>query len=158
MRVVQVLGVLEPCGAQLSPLLLSAALRRHGVLTTLPAGDAIPPGWPLPPATVLPPAPSEVGEPVPPRSLQWTPESGFADWLAPRLAPADLVHAHMVGAWWAAAQAVPPQVPLVATEHNQMSWPGGDHTAQPRAAARRVDLLFTHAWRPTRSLRTIMKC
>ncbi len=25
--------------------------------------------------------------------------------------------------------AVPPHVPLVASEHNQMSWPGGDHTA-----------------------------
>ena len=62
----------------------------------------------------------------------------------PRLAPADLVHAHMVGAWWAAARAVPPLVPLVASEHNQMSWPGGDHTAQARVAARRVDLFFAH--------------
>jgi hypothetical protein len=34
MRVVRVLGVLEPGGAQLSGLLLSAALRRHGVATT----------------------------------------------------------------------------------------------------------------------------
>jgi hypothetical protein len=34
MRVVRVLGVLEPGGAQLSALLLSAALRRHGVATT----------------------------------------------------------------------------------------------------------------------------
>ena len=50
----------------------------------------------------------------------------------------------MVGAWWAAARAVPPQVPLVASEHNQMSWPGGDRTAQARAAARRVDLFFAH--------------
>jgi hypothetical protein len=44
MRVVRVLGVLEPGGAQLSALLLSAALRRHGVATTLLAGDATPPG------------------------------------------------------------------------------------------------------------------
>src|SRR5260370_38756563 len=50
----------------------------------------------------------------------------------------------MVGAWWAAAQAVPRHVPLVASEHTQMSWPGGDHTAQARVAARRVDMLFTH--------------
>ena len=50
----------------------------------------------------------------------------------------------MVGAWWAAAQALPPQVPLVASEHNQMSWPAGDHTDQARDAARRVDLFFTH--------------
>lgn len=34
MRVVRVLGVLEPGGAQLSALMLSAALRRHGVATT----------------------------------------------------------------------------------------------------------------------------
>lgn len=38
------------------------------------------------------------------RSLQWTPEPAFADWLGPRLAPADVVHTHMVGAWWAAAR------------------------------------------------------
>ena len=79
-----------------------------------------------------------------PRSLQWTPEPAFADWLGPRLAPADVVHAHMVGAWWAAARAVPPGVPLVASEHNQMTWPDHDYTAQARVAARRVDLLFTH--------------
>jgi hypothetical protein len=30
---------------------------------------------------------------------------------------------------------VPPEVPLVASEHNQMTWPGGDHTAQARMAA-----------------------
>jgi len=77
-------------------------------------------------------------------SLQWTPEPVFASWLGPRLASADLVHAHMVGAWWAAAQVVPPEVPLVASEHNEMAWPGGDHTEQARAAARRVDLMFTH--------------
>jgi glycosyltransferase involved in cell wall biosynthesis len=47
----------------------------------------------------------------------------FAGWLRPRIARARLVHAHMVGAWWAAARAVPPRVPLVASEHNQMSWP-----------------------------------
>jgi hypothetical protein len=32
----------------------------------------------------------------------------------------------------------------VASEHNQMTWPGGDHTAAARAAARRVDVMFTH--------------
>jgi glycosyltransferase involved in cell wall biosynthesis len=85
-----------------------------------------------------------VGKLANPRSLQWTPEPAFADWLRLRLLPADLVHAHMVGAWWAAARAVPPQVPLVASEHNQMSWPGADHTAQAREAARRVDLFFAH--------------
>jgi glycosyltransferase involved in cell wall biosynthesis len=144
MRVVRVLGVLEPGGAQLSALLLSAALRRHGVATTLLAGDATRSGVALAARYGFAAEAFRVSERVNPCSLQWTPEPGFADWLRPRFGPADLVHAHMVGAWWAAAQAVPPPVPLVASEHNQMSWPGGDHTALARAAARRVDLLFTH--------------
>jgi len=50
----------------------------------------------------------------------------------------------MVGAWLAAARALPPHVPLVASEHNQMSWPAGDHTPRARDAARRVDLVFAH--------------
>jgi len=144
MRVVRVLGVLEPGGAQLSALQLSAALRRHGVETTVLAGDATPSGLALAARYGLTAEAFRLSEQVTPRSLQWTPEPVFADWLGPRLAPADLVHAHMVGAWWAAARAVPPQVPLAASEHNQMSWPGGDHTAQARAAARRVDMLFCH--------------
>src|SRR6266576_2722956 len=56
-------------------------------------------------------------------NLQWTPAPGFAAWLAPRLAAADLVHAHMFGAWWAAALAAPAATPLVASEHNQYLWP-----------------------------------
>jgi len=144
MRVVRVLGVLEPGGAQLSALLLSAGLRPLGVATTLLAGDATPAGLALAARYGFAADAFRVSELVNPRSLQWTPEPAFADWLGPRLAPAGLVHAHMVGAWWAAAQVVPPQVPLVASEHNEMSWPGGDHTAQAREAARRVDLLFAH--------------
>jgi glycosyltransferase involved in cell wall biosynthesis len=35
-------------------------------------------------------------------------------------------------------------VPLVASEHNQMSWPDGDHSPQAREAARRVDMFFAH--------------
>ncbi len=50
----------------------------------------------------------------------------------------------MMGAWWAAARALPPHVPLVASEHNQMSWPRGDHTPQARDAAQRVDMFFAH--------------
>jgi glycosyltransferase involved in cell wall biosynthesis len=144
MRLVRVLGVLEPGGAQLSALRLSAALHRLGVVTTLLAGDATPAGVALAARYGFAADAFRVSELVNPRSLQWTPEPVFADWLGPRLAPADLVHAHMVGAWWAAARAVPPQVPLVASEHNEMSWPGGDHTAQARVAARRVDLFFAH--------------
>jgi len=144
MRLVRVLGVLEPGGAQLSALRLSAALRRLGVVTTLLAGDATPAGLALAARYGFAADAFRVSEVVSARNLQWTPEPVFAGWLGPRLSPADLVHAHMVGAWWAAAQTVPPRVPLVASEHNEMSWPGGDYTAQALVAARRVDLMFTH--------------
>jgi glycosyltransferase involved in cell wall biosynthesis len=144
MRVVRVLGVLETGGGQLSALRLSAALRRLGVATTLLAGDATPAGMALAARYGFPAGVFRVSELPGPRSLQWTPEPAFAGWLGPRLVPADVVHAHMVGAWWAAARAVPPHVPLVASEHNQMCWPGRDYTAQAQRAARRVDLLFTH--------------
>src|SRR5215510_10784808 len=144
MRLVRVLGVLEPGGAQLSALRLSAALRRLGVVTTLLAGDATPAGLALAARYGFAADAFRVSEVVRARNLQWTPEPVFAGWLGPRLSPADLVHAHMVGAWWAAAQTVPPHVPLVASEHNEMSWPGADYTAQALVAARRVDLMFTH--------------
>src|SRR5260370_40857613 len=98
MRVVRVLGVLEPGGAQLSALLLSAALRRHGVATTLLAGDATPSGLALAARHGFPADAFPVSGVVSPRRLQWTPEPGFADWLRPRLVAARLVHAHMVGA------------------------------------------------------------
>jgi hypothetical protein len=144
MRVVRILGALEPGGAQLSALRLSVALRRHGVATTLLAGDATPSGLELAGRYGLPADAYRVSEVLAADSLQWTPAPGFARWLGPRLARADLVHAHMVGAWWAAARALPPRVPLVASEHNEMSWPGGDYTPQARDAARRVGMFFAH--------------
>ncbi len=144
LRVIRILGTLEPGGAQLSALQLSAALRRRGVTTTLLAGDATPAGLELAARHGLPADAYRVSEVMPADSLQWMPSPGFARWLGPRLADADLVHAHMMGAWWAAAQALPPYVPLVASEHNQMTWPAGDHTPQARDAARRVDLFFAH--------------
>jgi glycosyltransferase involved in cell wall biosynthesis len=143
-RVIRILGTLEPGGAQLSALQLSAALRAHGIATTLLAGDATPSGLELAARYGLPADAYRVSEVLAADSLQWTPAPEFAGWLGPRLARAGLVHAHMVGAWWAAARALPPRVPLVASEHNQMSWPGGDHTEQARDAARRVDLFFAH--------------
>src|SRR5260370_18700065 len=142
MRVVRVLGVLEPGGPQLSALLWSAAPRRDGGATTLLAGDAAPSGLALAARYGFPADAFRVSEVVNPRSLQWTPEPGFADWLGPRLVAAYLVHAHMVGAWWAAAQAVPPHVPLVASQHNQMSWPAGAPPAQAPVAGRPVHMLF----------------
>jgi len=144
MRVVRILGTLELGGAQLSALRLSAALSRHGMVTTLLAGDATAAGMELAARYGLPADAYRVRDGRMLASLQWTPSPGFARWLGPRLARADLVHAHMVGAWWAAARAVPPGVPLVASEHNQLCWPGRDYTPQARAAARRVGLFFAH--------------
>ena len=46
-RVIRILGTLEPGGAQLSALRLSVALRRNGVATTLLAGDVTPAGLEL---------------------------------------------------------------------------------------------------------------
>jgi glycosyltransferase involved in cell wall biosynthesis len=144
MRITRVLGTLEPGGAQLSALRLSAALRSHGIVTTLIAGDATPAGLELAGRYGMRAEACRVSEAIPAASLQWTPAPDFAGWLEPRLARADLVHAHMMGAWWAAARALPPRVPLVGSEHNQMTWPAGDHTPQARHAARRVDLFFAH--------------
>ncbi len=106
MRVVRILGALEPGGAQLSALWLSVALRRHGIATTLLAGDATPSGLELAARYGLPADAYRVSEVLAPDSLQWTPAPEFADWLGPRLARAGLVDAQMVGAWWAAARAV----------------------------------------------------
>jgi glycosyltransferase involved in cell wall biosynthesis len=143
-RVVRVLGTLEPGGAQLSALRLSVALRAHGIATTLLAGNATPAGLELAARHGLDVDVFRVSEIMPADSLQWTPAPEFAGWLAPRLAQACLVHAHMVGAWWAAAQVLPSHAPLVASEHNQVSWPSVDHTAQARDAARRIGVFFAH--------------
>src|SRR5260370_1164063 len=144
MRVVRVRGTLERGGAQLSTLRLTVALRRHGIATTWLAGNAIPSGIELAARYGVPADAYHVSDAVPVCSLQWTPRPDFADWLAPRLRQADVVHAHMFGAWWAAAQTVPAHVPLVASEHNQMTWPGDDHTPQARGAGPRVDMFFAH--------------
>jgi len=144
MRVVRVLGTLEPGGAQLSALRLSVALREHGIATTLLVGDATAAGLEIADRHGLSADVFRMNEVMPADSLQWTPTPDFVGWLRPRLAHACLVHAHMVGAWWASAQVLPPGVPLVASEHNQVSWPAIDHTPQARIAARRVGLFFAH--------------
>jgi glycosyltransferase involved in cell wall biosynthesis len=81
------------------------------------------------------------GQPHPTRNLQWTLSWQFARWLKDKLAGADIVHAHMVGAWWAVAQVIESSTPFVATEHNQVNWT----TAQIRAlrpAAGGIDRFF----------------
>jgi glycosyltransferase involved in cell wall biosynthesis len=50
----------------------------------------------------------------------------------------------MFGGWWAASEAAPPGVPLVASEHNAIRWPGRPRDKEMRRALRRVDTLFAH--------------
>jgi glycosyltransferase involved in cell wall biosynthesis len=125
MQVVRVLGKLEPGGAQLALLRLSRELRRrHGVCTRLVVGDATHEGMSLARRYGVPTTAFRTRSIVDPvRNLQWERSRRFACWLTDKLADADLVHAHMVGAWWAVGQVIQPGTPFLATEHNQVNWP-----------------------------------
>ena len=140
MQVTRVMAKLEPGGAQLGAFWLTAALRRHGIESCLLAGIATPEGIALAHEHGLDVEAYADG----PVDLQWTPSAAFAAWLAPRLVAADLVHAHMFGGWWAAANAVPDATPLVASEHNALRWPGRAFHREAREALRRVDRFFAH--------------
>src|SRR5260370_37949977 len=98
MRVVRVLGTLEPGGAQLSALRLTVALRRHGIATTLLAGEAIPSGIELAARYGGSADAYHASDAGPVCSLQWTPRPDFADWLAPRVRQAAGARADTVGA------------------------------------------------------------
>jgi len=139
LTIARVIGVLERGGAQLSALRLSAALRSEGFVTRLYAGDATAEGLELAASFDIPVETFALDA-----HLQWVPSGDFAAWLRPRLAGADLVHAHMFGAWWASAAAMSDEVPLVASEHNAVSWPYGDHVSQARAAVARISAFFAH--------------
>lgn len=130
---------LEPGGAQISALRKSLALRDLGFDSHVIAAEATAPGIGLFSA-------HGVGVEVWGRcsNMQYACRADFADWLRPRLARAELVHAHMFGAWWAAARAVPPRVPLAASEHDALRWPGRSRRAEVREALRRVDLFYAH--------------
>lgn len=116
------------------------ALRRRGIESRLLVGDATREGIRLAHEHGLEPDCFRTRI----SGLQWTPSDAFAAWLAPRLAGGDLVHAHMFGGWWAAAQAIVPGVPLVASEHNALAWPEEAHDDAFRAALPRVDRFFAH--------------
>jgi glycosyltransferase involved in cell wall biosynthesis len=133
-----VIAKLEPGGAQLTVLSLTRALRVHGVETRLLAGHATPAGLRLAREHGI-----EVEVWADDPELQYACREGFATWLEPRLREADLVHAHMFGAWWAAARAGP-TVPLVASEHNDLRWPGAPQHEEMRRALERVAVLFAH--------------
>ncbi len=137
--VARVVAKLDRGGAQLSLLRVARSLAGRGVRTRLLAAHATPAGLALAREHGFEPeVDGRAGE------LQWTPEPGFAEWLAPRLVGADVVHAHMFGAWWAAAGAVAERQPLVASEHNSYHWPGPAHSRALREALPRVDRFFAH--------------
>ena len=138
MHLVRIVGKLEPGGAQLALLRVSRELRRrHGVRTTLVVGDASHDGMRLACRYEVPTIAFRTGPVLHPRrNLQWVRSERFAGWLADKLGGADLVHAHMVGAWWAVAQVMDPGLPFVATEHNQVNWTTRRVGALRRAAGR----------------------
>jgi glycosyltransferase involved in cell wall biosynthesis len=138
MHVIRVLGKLEPGGAQLALLRLSRELeRRHGVRTRLVVGDATHDGIRLAQRYDVETIAFRTGSAVhPQRNLQWEQSEKFAAWLTDKLGGADLVHAHMVGAWWAVAQVIDPWTPFIATEHNEVNWTTRRITSLQRAACR----------------------
>lgn len=139
MQVHRVLGRLEPGGAQLSLLRIAAALSSRGVETRILAGNATPQGIALARRFGFDPDVMDG-----PGDLQWQCDDAFAQWLSPRLADARIVHAHMAGAWWAAARALPEGPALVASEHNAYTWPGRPAWDALATIADRVDLFFAH--------------
>ncbi|MFL6163561.1 MAG: glycosyltransferase [Jatrophihabitantaceae bacterium] len=143
MRVIRVLGKLEPGGAQLALLRVMRALeQRHGIAAELWVGDASIEGIRLARRYGVRTVAYRTSREVPPvRNLQWQLSDRFATWLAAELPPAELVHAHMVGAWWAAAQAVSASTPVAATEHNQVNWSAG-RVRSLRPSASRVDRFY----------------
>ncbi|HEX2307131.1 MAG TPA: glycosyltransferase [Jatrophihabitantaceae bacterium] len=142
-RVARVVGKLEPGGAQLALLRLSRELqRRHGVHTKLLAGDATPAGMDLARRYGLDAGVFRVSSTLHPTdNLQWQRSRRFAHWLTDKLAEAHLVHAHMVGAWWAVGQVIDPGTPFVATEHNEVNW-ARRKVSSLRPVATRIDRFY----------------
>ena len=140
MLVARVIGRVEPGGAQLGAIRLIQALRAHGVSTRLLVGEATSHGRRLLDHANLE---FEVWGGTN-NDLQYGCDARFAAWLRPRLTAAELVHAHMFGAWWAAGEAVGPDVPLVASEHNAIRWPARPRLREMRHALARLDACLAH--------------
>lgn len=139
MLITRVVAKLEPGGAQLSLLRVARVLGRRGHRTRLLAGNATAAGVQLARAHGL--TVEVMGSEL---DLQWNCDPAFAAWLAPRLADTDLVHAHMLGGWWAAATAVADGVPLVASEHNGYDWRCEPPWRAMSEVAGRIDRFFAH--------------
>lgn len=139
MIVTRVVAKLELGGAQLSLLRVARALAGRGHPTRLLAGNATPAGVQI--ARVHGVDVEVMGSAL---DLQWHCDPGFANWLRPRLADAELVHAHMLGAWWAAATAMPSGVALVSSEHNGYGWWGDPPWGAMTDVAGRIDRFYAH--------------
>lgn len=139
MLIARVVSKLELGGAQLSLLRVARALASRGHSTRLFAGSSTPAGVQLAQAHGI--ETEVMGSEV---DLQWHCDPAFASWLAPRLGDAEAVHAHMLGSWWAAASAVPDDVPLLASEHNGYAFWGEPPWAAMADVAERVDRFYAH--------------
>lgn len=139
MLVARVVAKLELGGAQLSLLRVARALAARGHQTRLLAGNATPEGVALAHAHGFHVQVMGSG-----RDLQWACEPAFAEWLAPRLLGVDLIHAHMLGAWWATASVAVAGVPLIASEHNGYEWNQEPPWAVMADVAERIDLFYAH--------------
>lgn len=137
--VVRVLAKLEPGGAQLSALRVVRGLEDHGIASRVLVGWASPEGLELAARMGV-----DVDVYGAAGDLQWRADPGFARWLRPRLVDAPLVHAHMFGGWSAAARAIPDGVPLVASEHNALVWPGLEPVEEMRLGLQRVTRMYAH--------------
>jgi len=138
--VCRVVAKLEPGGTQLSILRVARALGARGHRTRLLVGFATDAGVALARAHGIEPELMGGSE-----DLQWRCDPAFAAWLEPRLAGADVVHAHMFGAWWAAGHAVARGVAFAASEHNALAWPGEAQWAAMADVADRVDRFYAHS-------------
>ena len=136
----RVLAKLELGGAQLSLLRTVQALAARGHRTRLLVGSATDKGIAL--ARVHGIEPEVMGSD---KDLQWQCDPGFRAWLRQRLTGADVVHAHMFGAWWAAGHAVAPGVPFAASEHNDLLWPEEPQWAAMAEVAGRIDRFYAHS-------------
>jgi glycosyltransferase involved in cell wall biosynthesis len=137
--VVRTLAKLEPGGAQLSLLRVSRALAARGHETRLLVGFATEPGVALARAHGI--EPDLMDSPV---DLQYRCDDAFAAWIAPRLDGADVVHAHMLGAWWATGRVIAHDVPFAASEHNRLVWPDEPQWGPMAEVAPRIERFYGH--------------
>ena len=139
MFIARIIADVEPGGAQLHVIRVTRQLACHGIRSRVLAGHATAAGRRLFAAAGV-----ELDVWGSPTRLQYAADAAFAEWLAPRVAGADLVHAHMFGGWWAAARAVAEGTPLVGSEHNPLRWPARPLDDELRDGLARVDRFFAH--------------